>query len=333
MVTIFVTHDNGMLGKKGNAVSFRKERGGSAELVPVGVVDDVILLGKGSISTPALHLLMEEDIPVHFIDGGGKYKGSLTSGRGKGYALKRLQFEAADSYEFTVRFVQSVVTSKIRNQQATLTRILYRNRPRDGELIVAIGRLEHLAERASSSCGLEELRGIEGIAAAEYFGVFGKGLLPPWKFTHRNRRPPRDPVNALLSFGYTLLLSRVVTAVTVAGLEPCVGFLHPEYRGRPSLALDLMEEFRSPIVDRMTLATFNQRLLDSSDFKRTEDDGLHLDRDGRQRVLLEFSRRVREETVNRANGTRSSFGNHIESQARLFVAALRGRAPYRPFEI
>jgi len=333
MVTIFVTHDNGMLGKNGNSIAFREERGGKPELVPIGMVDEVVLLGRASISTPLLHLLMEEDIPVHFIDGGGKYKGSLTSGRGKGYAVKRLQFLAADTFEFTLEFIRAVVASKIRNQRATLSRIRYRHPYQGNDLLVVIDRLKHLAETAASLCSHEELRGLEGLAAAEYFSVFGSGLISPWQFNGRNRRPPRDPVNAVLSFGYTLLLSRVVTAATVSGLDPCVGFLHPEFRGRPSLALDLMEEFRSPVVDRMALAVFNQKLLAPSNFTKTEENGILLDQEGRKIVLDAFSKRMREETINRTNLFKSSFANHIGIQARSLVGNLRNNTPYCPFEV
>jgi len=333
MVTLYITHEKGMLGKKGGALSFRKVRGGTAELIPPHLVDDVVLMGRGSVSTSALHLLMDQNIPVHFIDGSGHYKGSLTSGRGRGYAIKRLQFDAVQDEGQSLAIVQGIVAGKLANQRATLLRVLYRNRPGDSPLMRVCRQLADLAETAQNTWDIEELRGIEGYGAAEYFSVFGRTLLSPWEFSQRNRRPPKDPVNALLSFGYTLLLGRVTSSVTIAGLDPCVGFLHPEYRGRPSLALDLMEEFRSPVVDRMVIALLNQQLLSPENFSYHEDGGVTLDRKGRLRVLKAFSERIRQEVVNRVTGERTSFWNHCDRQAQLFVRILRHGGDYAGFVV
>nr|WP_321500800.1 CRISPR-associated endonuclease Cas1 [uncultured Dethiosulfovibrio sp.] len=334
MVTLYITHDKGILGKNGGALSFREVRGGKEELIPPHLVDDVVLMGRGSISTSAIHLLMEQNIPVHFIDGSGHYKGSLTSGRGRGYAIKRLQFDAAQDEEKSLIIARKVVSGKLLNQRATLLRVLYRHRPGDPPLTRVCHKLVALAGVALQSWDMEELRGIEGYGAAEYFSVFGRALLPPWEFSQRNRRPPKDPVNALLSFGYTLLLGRVTSAVTIAGLDPCVGFLHPEYRGRPSLALDLMEEFRSPVVDRMIISLLNQQLLSPENFSSQENGGVMLDKKGRLKIVRSFSERIRQEVVNRATGQRSSFWNHCDSQARFFIRSLQEEGSrYTPFSV
>ena len=164
---------------------------------------------------------------------------------------------------------------------------------------------------------------MEGAGAAAYFSVFGRTLRAPWSFASRTRRPSRDPVNALLSFGYTMLLSNVVGAICIVGLDLCVGFLHPEYRGRPALALDLMEEFRSPVVDRLVVGMLNQRLLSPEQFKDLEDGGVLMDRTARKVFLRHFLRRLNVKATDENTGRIASFRDHIMLQAQFFLRALK----------
>lgn len=333
MVALYLTHDNGILGKKGEALSFRRSREEKAETIPPSMIDQVVVLGRGSVTTPALHLLMENDVPVHFIDGRGRYKGSLTSGRGRGYAAKRLQFEAAFSPEKTLRIARSVVAGKILSQQKTLTRFRNRRLPGDEAMSRACRDLMS-AMRCCRMCeDVDTVRGLEGAGAAAYFSVFGRVLPPPWSFVSRTRRPPRDPVNALLSFGYTMLLSNVVGAICVVGLDPCVGFLHPEYRGRPALALDLMEEFRSPVVDRLVASMLNQRLLKPNQFERTPDGGVLMNGPARKVFLRNFMKRLDVKATDENTGRIASFRDHIMLQAQFFLRALKEGGEYVPLSV
>jgi CRISPR-associated protein Cas1 len=178
---------------------------------------------------------------------------------------------------------------------------------------------------------MEDLRGVEGAGAMKYFGAFSGVLQPPWFFHDRTRRPPRDPFNAMLSFGYTLLLSSVTTAVVIAGLDPCVGFIHPEYRGRPSLALDMMEEFRSPIVDRMVIASCNQGFFKIEDFAPEEDGGIRMNGAAKKLFLKLYGERLRTSVKNDGTGQRSDYENHIRMQAAMLVKSLRDQGEYLPF--
>jgi CRISPR-associated protein Cas1 len=180
---------------------------------------------------------------------------------------------------------------------------------------------------------IESVRGVEGISAAVYFSVFERLLKAPWFFHGRNRRPPRDPVNAMLSFGYTLLLSHVTSAVITVGLDPCVGFLHPEYRGRPSMALDLMEEFRSQVVDRFVIAVANQGILSPENFTKTENDGVLMDTSARKIFMKHYLNRIDERVTNERNGNTTSFRNHIFASASAFVSSLRTGSDYIPFQL
>jgi CRISPR-associated protein Cas1 len=179
---------------------------------------------------------------------------------------------------------------------------------------------------------LDDIRGIEGIAAAKYFTALSGALPLPWVFRERNRRPPRDPINALLSFGYTLLLSSITTAAIVAGLDPCVGFLHPEYRGRPSLALDMMEEFRSPVIDRMVVAACNQGLFKIADFSKSEGElGINMNSSAKKTLLKLYDERLRTSVKNDATGESSTYETHIRARAAALAYHLRGNGEYLPF--
>lgn len=320
-----------MLGKKGEAFSWRPLRSRKEENIPSINLNDVVVIGNGSISTQALHLLMEKNIPVHYIDSGGRYKGSLTSGRGRGYMLRRFQYESALNQEQIVLLSKSFVTGKLLNQRQTLLRLLYRSHKGDGLFQNACAEIAILARKTAQSMLLERIRGYEGAGAMLYFPVFGSAIREPWYFQDRNRRPPKDPVNALLSFAYTLLLGKVTTAVVLAGLDPCVGWLHPEYRGRPSAALDLMEEFRSPIVDRALLSALNQNYFSPEDFLPDEPIGMKMSINAKKMLIRIFSERLNVEVLNQNNQQRSTYAIHIQQQAQLLAQALRGKNTYLPF--
>lgn len=333
MVTLYISHDSGKLGKHGEALSFSYTRGKQNENIPIHLIDDVIILGRGSISTPALHLLMDKNIPVHFISGNGQYKGSITSAHGVRYAVRREQFNAASSPQHTLEIARNIVRSKIISQRKTLQRARNRHFQGDASLTRICNNLAIAATDAGRCETIEILRGIEGASASAYFSVFERLLLEPWFFKTRNRRPPQDPVNALLSFGYTLLLSRVVSAICIVGLDPCVGFLHTEYRGRPALALDLMEEFRSPVVDRMVIGALNQNFLKPEHFYKTETGACLIESDARKIFIREFIKRLDIKVTNENTKQNATFRNHIFMQSQALYTSLKNNAEYVPLSI
>jgi CRISPR-associated protein Cas1 len=295
----------------------------------LGQVEDVVVLGQGNVTTQALHALMDADVPVHYVDSGGRYKGSLTSGRGRGYAVRRLQYAAADDLNTCLALGQTFIGGKLLGQRRTLLYYFYRRK--FPGLREACSALERLTKAALNQKDMESLRGIEGSGAAGYFSALSEIFQSPWFFRERNRRPPRDPVNALLSFGYTLLLGSVTTAVILAGLDPCVGFIHPEYRGRPSLSLDMMEEFRSPIVDRMVVSSCNQGLFRLENFERAENEGIVMNASTKKKLLEVYANRLRTTVKNDSTGEHATYETHIRSQAVRLVRHLRGQAEYLPF--
>jgi CRISPR-associated protein Cas1 len=332
MVTLYISHNDGMLGKRGEAFSYKRQRK-TEETIPSHLIDDIVILGRGSVSTPALHMMMDNDIPVHFIDDKGRYKGSITSGRGKGYSIRRLQFNAAFDEEVTLRIALSIISSKLENQLKTLLRARNRKRSEDLVLKNACAEIKHIHNKLLNCSDIDSIRGYEGEAAAIYFSVFSRLLRSPWFFLGRNRRPPKDPINAMLSFGYTLLLSYVTSAVVIAGLDPCVGFIHPEYRGRPSMALDLMEVYRSQVVDRLVISIANQMLLKPENFAPAKDGGIFMDQEARKFFIQCFRNRLNTNVRNEQTGHISSFRNHIFASAAAFVSSLRTGKKYFPFQI
>jgi CRISPR-associated protein Cas1 len=330
MVTLYISRNDGLLGKQGEALTYRKDRQTASERVPARLVDDVVMLGNASVSTQAIHMMLENNIPLHFIDEQGRYKGSLTSGRGRGYALRRAQMNAAFEPDSVLEITKSIVSGKLRNQLSTLKRGLWRGRSDDVILRRACLELKKMLNSLPECMSTDASRGIEGSAAAVYFSVFDRLLRKPWFFRERNRRPPKDPINALLSFGYTLLLSHVTSAVIISGLDPCVGFLHPEFRGRPSLALDLMEEYRSPVVDRLVLSVANQMIINPNGFAQTEDGGVMMNAETRKTFVRSYLERISERTKDGV-GITSTYRNHIFSSAVKFASSLRNGTKYIPF--
>jgi CRISPR-associated protein Cas1 len=295
----------------------------------LGQVEDMVVLGEGNVTTQALHALMDADVPVHYVDSGGRYRGSLTSGRGRGYAVRKLQYAAADDPGTCLALGRTFVGGKLLGQRKTLQRYLYRRK--FSGLRETCTTLERLTKAALNQKDVEGLRGVEGSGAAGYFSALSEVFQSPWSFRERNRRPPRDPVNALLSFGYTLLLGSVTTAIILAGLDPCVGFIHPEYRGRPSLSLDMMEEFRSPIIDRMVVSSCNQGLFKLEDFERAENGGIVMNAPAKKTLLEAYDNRLRMTVKSDSTGEHAAYETHIRSQAARLVRHLRGQAEYLPF--
>jgi CRISPR-associated protein Cas1 len=241
-----------------------------------------------------------------------------------------VQYAAADDPYTCLALSKKFISGKLLGQRKTLLHYFYRRKAPDMQ--EPCSELARLSKAVPAQEDIDSLRGIEGFGAAEYFSALSDVFQSPWTFSARNRRPPRDPVNALLSFGYTLLLSSVTTAIILSGLDPCVGFMHPEHRGRPSLALDMMEEFRSAVVDRLVVAACNQGLFKSKDFERAEDGaGVRMSAAAKKTLLRLYDSRLKTTIRNDNTGVQTTYENHLRSQAAMLVRCLRGRSEYVPF--
>lgn len=321
---LYVQEQGARVGKSGSLVVVRK---GDEELARVRMKDmsQLVLCGNVGVTAPAVHLLCEADIPLVHLSRGHWFYG-LTRGMGLRNAYDRAaQFRAAEDTIRTLDFAREVVSSKGRNQR----RMLVRNAKPTGEpettaMAILLRKVEH-AETVDS------LLGIEGALASKYFGRFADLLRPrdfdaQWDFRARNRRPPLDPVNAMLSFGYALLAKECTVALVTEGLDPWWGLFHQPRHGRPSLALDLMEEFRPVIVDSAVVTAVNTGMVTASGFQ-VSGGGCSLRDTGRKAFIRAYEARLDQLVTHPLFGYRCSWRGIIRLQARLVSRWLRGDVP------
>ncbi len=292
----------------------------------------VNLFGGVQITTQAVQRLLSEGIPIGYFSSGGWFYGHCTAIGHSAVQLRKRQYARSADPAWCLRLARDLVRNKIRNSR-TLLRRNHRGQP-----AATLERLRELAERATEAASLEELLGLEGLAAREYFAQLGGMLRTPAKkalafdFAGRNRRPPKDPVNAMLSLAYSLLVRHFTAAAVLAGLDPHVGYYHSDRPGRPSLALDLMEPFRPLAADSAVITAVNNGEVDPRDFVAVGD-SCAFSNDGRKRFVASFERRLDVEVRHPVFGYRISYRRVIDVQTRLLARHVFGELPrYVPFE-
>lgn len=300
--------------------------------IPLQRISQVVLVGRVGTTTPALHALLQMDIPLLLTSRSGKTLGRLLPPTAANLPLRQEQYRRNDDKDFCLTLARAIVSGKIRNQRVMAQR-LNRRRPAL-QAQATLDDMNQALRKAKGAQALDVLMGIEGQAARQYFGLLRKAFDPGWAFTKRTRRPPKDPVNALLSLGYTFLGHAIMSALEVVGLDPYLGFFHAEKYGRPALALDLVEEFRAPIVDSLTLSLFNHRLLDEKDFQpAVKGDGIYLSDKGLRIFITKFNQRLESQVTPRSLGRKISYRKLFEVQARKLVHLIQGRSDtYKPFQ-
>ena len=242
------------------------ERGGKTlRDVPLDGLGEIICVGRVDFTGSAVFRCLKHEVLISFFSGLGRFVGRISGPSVRNGKLRLKQFQTATDKERALALAKGFVEAKILNQRRVL---LDRQRQiKDPDVALALAKLRHALAELRDAKSVDEVRGIEGSAAAVYFGVFGRLISNKlFGFRGRTKRPPRDPVNAMLSFGYTVVGALVEADVEAAGLDPAIGCLHaPEY-GRPSLALDILEQFRPVLVDRLVLALVNRRQVTPADF-------------------------------------------------------------------
>ncbi|MBF2050589.1 MAG: type I-D CRISPR-associated endonuclease Cas1 [Elainella sp. C42_A2020_010] len=321
MSILYITQPDAVLSKSHEAftVALKQEDGRwQKRAVPAQTVEQVVLMGNPQVTGDALVYALELGMPVHYLSSFGTYLGSALPGASRNGQLRLAQYALYLDDTRRLDLVRAIVTAKIHNQYT----VLYRHGQSENPLKLRKKQVEQQTT-------LDKARGIEGMAAREYFALWQAMLGNSWSFTGRNRRPPTDPVNSLLSFAYGLLRGQVTTAVHLAGLDPYIGYLHEVHHGQPALVLDLMEEFRPLVADNIVLAVLNNRELQPKDF--TESLGAYrLSDDGRKRFLQAFERKMTSEFTHPVFGYRCTYRRAIELQARLLGRHLQEEIPYKP---
>jgi CRISPR-associated protein Cas1 len=327
--TIYVTTEGASLRKDGENLVVEID-GEERSRVPLHMLGSVVVFGAIFVSPPLIGTLAAKGIALVFLDRMGRFQARLEGPVSGNVLLRRAQYRTSDD---AVEIVRSIVLGKIANQRSVLMRGQRDYGDSMGEedkkaLEKAIGRMARIVRRVTfKDDTIELLRGSEGEAAQLYFLVFGlliRAPDPEMRWQGRSRRPPLDPVNAILSFLYSLLTHDCSSACESVGLDPAVGFLHRDRPGRPSLALDLMEEFRPVFADRLALSLINRRQLRARDFHTLETGAVRMSDDARKTVITAWQERKRSERVHPFLKEKTPLGLVPFLQAQMLARHLRG---------
>lgn len=322
--TLYVTIQGAWLARDGETVAVRVEQETSVR-VPMATLSGIVCFGQVSCSPYLMELAAQTGVTISFLTEHGRFQARIQGPVSGNVLLRRKQYRAADEPSIRASVARSVVLAKLANCRIALLRGARENE--SAELDAAARRLLRILEDVERSNDVDVIRGLEGDAARVYFSVFDElisGDKDSFFFRGRSRRPPRDNVNALLSFVYTLLTHDVVGALESVGLDPAVGFLHMDRPGRPSLALDLVEELRPVLADRLALTLINRRQVSGSGFTTGETGGVVMDEDTRKEVLIAWQKRKQEEVMHPFLEERVPFGLVGYVQATLLARYLRG---------
>lgn len=336
--TLYVTLPDSYLNLDNDTLRVNVERETKLR-VPLHHLQAVVCFGHVGLSSPLMHRLAEEGIALVLLDDNGRFKARLEGEVSGNVLLRRAQHAAVDQPGTTLHIARAVVAGKLRNQRQVLLR-----GARDSKVESDAAGITRAAQDLAASlralpaaADLDTLRGIEGEAARTYFEALNLLIRPEQRehFTMngRSRRPPRDRINALMSFLYSMWMNDCRSAIEAAGLDPQLGFLHALRPGRAALALDLVEEFR-PLADRLALTLINRGQLDAGDFVERTGGAVLLDGDARKAVVVAFQERKKEELTHPLLAESVPLGVVPMVQARLLARRIRGEAPdYVPFAL
>ncbi len=326
--TLFVQTQGAYLKKDGQAVAVCVEKK-TALRVPLHQLDGVVLFGRVSASPFLLGACAEAGVRVSMMSEHGRFLATVQGFSSGNVLLRREQYRRADNPQASLAVARPMVATKIANLRTVLLRAA-RDRPDSLQIQGTRDTAERMAGDAQTAMGaatLDELRGIEGDSSFRYFSAFNTLLADgneAFHFKARSRRPPLDPINALLSFLYTLLAHDYRSACEAAGLDAAVGFLHRDRPGRPSLALDLMEALRPVLADRLAVSLINRQQISAENFTVQESGGVIMDDRTRKAVLIAWQQRKQDELMHPFINERLPLGLVPHIQARLLARYLRG---------
>ncbi|MFZ4739415.1 MAG: CRISPR-associated endonuclease Cas1 [Bradymonadia bacterium] len=355
MAVIYVSEPGAEVGLRNERIVVRK---GKVRLASERVdnLERLVLAGFVQVSAQAIRALLEQDVDVVWQNQGGRHLGRLVAQGGRNAELIRQQFERLGDLAVALPLARAFVRGKLENQRRLLMR--QRNFERSPAYVAALVQLRALIERLDGAATLDVVRGLEGAGAAAYFRAFGETLkVEGITFPGRVRRPPTDPTNILLSFGYTLLGHALTGIIETSGLFPYLGVLHEARTGRASLALDLIEEFRPVIVDATVIRVLNRREVRATDFIRVRDDAgsvedawareyrnedetpgraervLELSRDGAKRWFVSMERRLSEGVYYAPQDRTLTYRQVLQAQVWRLARHIRGEDTYEPFVV
>jgi CRISPR-associated protein Cas1 len=325
--TLYVTTEGAYLAKVGETVAVRIEKKTRLQL-PLRNLNGIICFGRIGVSPSLFAACAEASVAITFLSSHGKLLARVLGFSPGNVLLRRQQYRMSDSNEESLKIATSMVLGKVANCRTSLQRSArdITNSEQVELLQHAVKQLRSRLELVQAAKDLDQLRGIEGESANIYFGVFNQMLIGERDFhiAGRSRRPPMDPTNAVLSYLYTILSHDVRSACESVGLDSQVGFLHRDRPGRPSLALDLMEEFRPILVDRFVVTLINRRQITMKDFEKQASGGILLHPNARREILKRWQERKSEKVFHEFCGETVTLGLFPFLQARLLARYIRG---------
>ncbi|MEC4982797.1 MAG: type I-D CRISPR-associated endonuclease Cas1d [Oscillatoria sp. PMC 1068.18] len=329
MGTVYVTQEDAFVGKIDERLHVKANKEKLLD-IPLIKIDGVVLLGRATVSPAVVIELLQRNIPLSYLTHTGRYLGRLEPEVTKNIFLRKAQWNAAGETPQAIHLVQGFVRGKLKNYRHSLLRKARKNP--DLNLQPGITKLEQALAPIEKNTKIDSLRGLEGAGSAAYFGQFNQLITnPEFQFNTRNRRPPTDPVNSLLSLGYSLLRHDIQSAVNIAGFDPYLGYLHLERYGRPSLALDLMEEFRPLVVDAVVLKTLNSQLLTPADFTSEPlSNAVHLSKDALKIFLRQYEQKKQSTFKHPVLKRKCTYQEAFEIQAQLMAKYLLAQTDKYP---
>ena len=326
--TLYLFKHGYVLGKESERFVI-KYRGKILQEIPAIKVDQIMVFGNGQITTQAMHFCLKERIPIFLLSGHGRFYGVIDSFDTEPVLLHGAQFARASDLDFSLRIAKAFVKGKVANSRVILLR--YARKRLAPELKAGAAKLKSSLARISGARSLDELRGMEGSAAKTYFFAIAKTISKEWNFNGRKRQPPPDPVNSMLSYGYTLLFYNVYSLLRARGLNPHVGFLHPMRPGHPALVSDVIEEFRAIVVDVVVLNLVLNNKIEPKEFSCSDSHGCILSKEARKKFIKIFENKLNSKIKHPISGLNLDYRRCIEYQANHLARVIRGVEPeYKP---
>jgi CRISPR-associated protein Cas1 len=329
MGTLYITEQGATLAKHSRRLMVYKNDEKIAEF-PIINVDRVMLFGNIQVTAQAVAFLLDSGIDLCYLTSRGRYRGRLVSAESKNVLLRVAQYERYLNDDFQLQISKALVDAKIKNAMGLIARYKA-NYPEIG-FSEEIEFLKRSLESVQRQTEVSSLLGVEGSSTAAYFRAFGRmfrkvGL----EFTQRSRRPPKDPINALLSFGYTLVTNEILSFLFAVGFDPYIGFLHSLEYGRASLAFDMTEEFRHPLIDRFTLYLVNNSIITPLDFDDKGEEGFFLTQDALKRYFRNYEKRLEEVFRDSKTNDNVNYRGLFRRQAYRLVKTVQTGEPYEPY--
>ncbi|MYD58481.1 MAG: CRISPR-associated endonuclease Cas1 [Cenarchaeum sp. SB0678_bin_8] len=326
-VPVYVQEQGAYVSLSGDNIIVKRQSGDKQKIRLIDV-SALVLFGNVQASTQAIRTLCNRSIPICYLSYGGWFYGMTNGSTSRNVDLRIHQHKTYESKSLLLSIAREIVSGKIKNCMTLLRR---NGRPQPKSVL---DQMSLLARKSKITKNYNTLLGVEGMAAHHYFGAFQtmlRGDINTFYFNERNRRPPKDPVNTILSFLYALLVREMTTTVSMVGFDVYLGFLHTPHHGRPSLALDLIEEFRPLVADSVCISIINNNVVSKSDFVITPF-GVNLNADGRRKVIEAFENRLNSTIYHKLLGYSASYRRIMETQARLLARHISGEIPaYPPF--